>query len=67
MTPYDELMARIAAVGSQHKVASELGIAGSYMSLIVNKKAPISERMARKLGYVKTWVPVAAFKKIGED
>ena len=52
-TPRGKLIEIINAVNSQAEAARQLGYSRQYISLVVNRKAPISEKLAKRLGFSK--------------
>lgn len=51
----DILRAFVREAGTQKAAAIQLGISGMYVSDIVNGRRPISDAVAQKLGYRRSW------------
>ena len=50
-TPRGKLIEIINSVNSQAEAARQLGYSRQYISLVVNRKAPMSKKLAKRLGF----------------
>jgi plasmid maintenance system antidote protein VapI len=50
-TPRGKLIEIINKAGSQAEAARQIGYSRQYIHLIINNKAPISEKLANRLGF----------------
>lgn len=51
----DILRTFVRDAGTQKAAAAQLGISGMYVSDMVNGRRPISDVVAQKLGYRRSW------------